>query len=412
MIDNLFADQKGLFCTNTLGACVEHGVQACDPSTKQLVCDAPAPVPQAELCNGIDDDCDGYVDEVAADLGAGADDGEYVRPAVIALGSSGPWVFAYEASRPDATGARQGSGNGYFDAAPPGEGLDRTIACSEPGRLPWTNVSPWEVEQTCEAIGGRVCRVDEWQGACAGPSGLCDYGFLGCEATSDYTDGPFCNLGAYNGSQDALLPGASSDLLQCASPWADVYANELDEYDVTGNAREIVRCQKDRAVCTNCAQNCCSDAFSTVSGPPGAQQLCGNVSRRRLSGQPCESYRDCCNDDVLCNANGSCSEGICHNDNSASACVARGIACTDGDGDGNCDQYGGDAVGCCDDAPLSGGVCGGASALPHSIYPLLGGSYRTLEESSATCDYSFFKVDWDFRLFDTGFRCCFDVDPR
>ncbi|MBN1607110.1 MAG: hypothetical protein JW940_10790 [Polyangiaceae bacterium] len=91
--------------------------------------------------------------------------------------------------------------------------------------------------------------------------------------------------------------------------------------------------------------------------------------------------------------------------------MARGVACTDDDEDGDCD-YGSSGVPCCADAPLSGGLCGGATSLPHATYPLLGGSYQTDSEDGATCDYSFFKVGYGFRLYDTGFRCCFDTDPR
>jgi hypothetical protein len=277
-----------------------------------------------------------------------------------------------------------------------------------------------------------VCRPSDWETACSGSGGSCELGFLGCQSASDYTSGPFCNLkgfdadgNASNGNQNALIPSASSSLDQCAASWSSVYSNSLNQFDATGNAREIVRCQKDRAVCSDCATECCSGASSTVEGPTNAQTLCGAGlgvisgpdDHRRLSGQPCESNGQCCNDDARCNDNGVCSNGICRNTSQASACVTRGIPCTDDDSDDNCDEYGSDNVPCCADAPLGSdgagnSYCGGPLVLPHSAYPLLGGSYLTADESSAMCDYSFFRVGWDFRLFDTGFRCCFDVDPR
>ena len=45
-------------------------------------------------------------------------------------------------------------------------------------------------------------------------------------------------------------------------------------------------------------------------------------------------------------------------------------------------------------------------------FPLMGGAYNTQSEAGATCDFSFYTVDRNFKLFDVGFRCCFDQDPR
>jgi alpha-tubulin suppressor-like RCC1 family protein len=54
-------------CTVGVGACAAHGVEAC--SAEGLSCDAVAGAPAAESCNGEDDDCDGRTDE-DFDLGA------------------------------------------------------------------------------------------------------------------------------------------------------------------------------------------------------------------------------------------------------------------------------------------------------------------------------------------------------
>ena len=50
-------------CQATLGACSTSGVVLCDPSTLGAMCSAPAPVALPETCNGVDDDCDGALDE-------------------------------------------------------------------------------------------------------------------------------------------------------------------------------------------------------------------------------------------------------------------------------------------------------------------------------------------------------------
>ncbi|TXD40839.1 hypothetical protein FRC96_05195 [Lujinxingia vulgaris] len=62
-VDNVVGLGEG--CSVGTGQCVASGVQVCDMETGGLVCDASAGSPQVETCNGLDDDCDGEVDNVA-----------------------------------------------------------------------------------------------------------------------------------------------------------------------------------------------------------------------------------------------------------------------------------------------------------------------------------------------------------
>ncbi|MDC3959673.1 MopE-related protein [Polyangium jinanense] len=46
-----------------------------------------------------------------------------------------------------------------------------------------------------------------------------------------------------------------------------------------------------------------------------------------------------------------------------------------------------------------------------NTYPLLGGAFNTQAESGAQSDFTFYTVDQNFQFFDTGFRCCFAANP-
>ena len=45
-------------------------------------------------------------------------------------------------------------------------------------------------------------------------------------------------------------------------------------------------------------------------------------------------------------------------------------------------------------------------------YRLMGGAYDHRVEAGAACAIDVFRVDQNFRLQNSGFRCCFSVDPR
>src|SRR3954468_16861809 len=61
-VDETFT-QLGMTCTAGQGACMHSGHYACSSDHTATVCDTGPGMPGNETCNGMDDDCDGMIDE-------------------------------------------------------------------------------------------------------------------------------------------------------------------------------------------------------------------------------------------------------------------------------------------------------------------------------------------------------------
>ncbi|MCE9578682.1 MAG: hypothetical protein K8W52_36490 [Deltaproteobacteria bacterium] len=139
---------KGQACDDGgVGVCRGTGTNVCNAMGTGVTCNitTPGQTSGAETCNGLDDNCNGTVDE-------GAETGNLAGQNWVTIGN-GRQIMAYEASRPGANGTSQGTA-----ASKP---------CSKSSVLPWTSVTAPQAAAACASIGARLCTEEEWQSACS-----------------------------------------------------------------------------------------------------------------------------------------------------------------------------------------------------------------------------------------------------
>jgi hypothetical protein len=221
-VDESFND-LGTSCEVGVGACRVSGNWRCNGTGTGLVCDVKSVgMPGEEICNGKDDDCDGMVDEPKATPGSNP---SYVKDDVVKL-KDNLWIYAYEASRSDADSSSQG--------------IISTRSCSRAGVQPWTNVTYTEAAAACQSVGMTLCQLSDWITACNGSAGTCNWSFT--PSTGDCNSYTTAGSTGCNGHDiTATASTGDHDALQATGAKAQCYADFMSAgkvFDLSGNAKE------------------------------------------------------------------------------------------------------------------------------------------------------------------------------
>jgi hypothetical protein len=213
--DDSFSDLDQECDDGGIGVCRDVGKRVCNPADRtQTMCDLSvlpdAQAPGLEQCDGLDNNCDGIVDN------SSGPDRVIDAMTAVTVGPSTFWIDTYEASHPDASASSTGVGTAR--------------ACSKTGVLPWRGATFAAAQSACAAAGKTLCTGTQWQTACKSAANTTwPYG--------NVFEPQYCNTETFDG----IPGGADDDVLiatgqrpQCVASWAS--GGQI--FDMSGNLKE------------------------------------------------------------------------------------------------------------------------------------------------------------------------------
>jgi uncharacterized protein YegL len=181
VIDDPWANLKGRSCTVGIGACQRSGVYVCKADGSDVECSAKPGQPQTEICDGIDNNCNGQVDENLS------------RPCSTACGSgtehcsNGRWINCNATQpQPERCNNRDDDCNGIIDDPWPQKGHACTV-----GLGACTNTGVWQCNSSGTGVECSVKPLPPQPERCDGIDNNCNG-----QVDEDWLDkGTPCNAG-------------------------------------------------------------------------------------------------------------------------------------------------------------------------------------------------------------------------
>jgi len=326
----------GAVCSAGLGQCRRNGHHVCSADGSTTVCDANPPQGGAELCNGQDDSCDGNVDELFPDLGQACQVGDGVCMRMGIVVCTADFLATRCSATPGAGGAEECDGldndcDGLVDddvagtggACEIGQGLcfsTGQLACLPSGDIACdASVIQPQLELcdgldndcdgfvdenfsnkglACSAGVGACYRTGTWVCAGDGSGTVCDAAIVNggaeqCNSTDDDCDGQIdegwsqaCTTACGSGYRFCVngAPGTCSAPQPAANDaYCDDYDNDCDgstDEDVAGKG---ANCTVGTGGCTGLGYNICNDVggirCNAVAGTPMIEDYDYNYHR-------------------------------------------------------------------------------------------------------------------------------------
>ncbi len=328
--------------------------------------DGPSCIPQPEICNGLDEDCDGQIDEDARDAGGACEEG-------LGACSGGTLVCRVGELVCEGVGLPQPEicndldddcdGDTDEEAADVGEACDAGPEACGPGTLSCEAgsllcVAPMEggaelcngLDDDCDGAVDEGVRVGTACGACGAGATVCTGGEVLCEGdrapeeedcngVDDDCDGEVdeearlvgdaCDAGEACGGVGALV--CDQGVLNCGGverPEAEDVCNGVDD-DCDGRLDEAEpsegeACGDDVGACEPGALRCLGGMMACIGGTSPVPEACDTLDND-CDGQadeaddvggggPCPGLGD------PCGGNGLCPSGLCFNDRGQPYC--------------------------------------------------------------------------------------------
>ncbi len=406
-----------LALSNATGTCVQGGcsVLACAfgfanaDGKSENGCELACPggfLGAAEVCDGIDNDCDGKVDaaddSLVAVINFCQQKGECAGAAPEC--KNGGWVCNY-GSHVELTAPNQIVSN---ETRCDGKDNDCDGCIDE--TFPQVGLKPSAAGGSCTATPAIAC-ADDKQGVCQGKGKfVCSAGGQGvtclvdqpgaapaaeqCNGKDDNCDGIVDNAGAEDAARvkDAMVAISGGPIM--STVYMDAFEASRPDADATKPGNSTARaCSKPAALpWTNVTA-----AEAAAACAAAGKRLCSEQEWQRAcetsAAQACTwSFATAC----TTSANNTCNVY----ERGVGAAMSTGASAT-------CHANWGANAQIFD---LTGNVREWTQARTAGVNPLRGGSYDTVLEG-ATCQFSFLAVGDDFRFGNSGFRCCSNTAP-